>query len=148
MSEQLICETVAEKRSAELQKLHDRIARLEGRLDVLVTRVEYLTRDSVNRDDLEQLWKRVVRYVARAMREMLSGFRTEFRTELGAHGADIKRSGRKHTRIVMKRAGDEAAKTRRRLLQYGLLIVGLFLAVTGKDGAFAIFKWATTGFPI
>jgi hypothetical protein len=139
VSEQLICETVAEKRAAEIQKLHDRISKLEGRFDVLVTRIEYLARDSVNRDDLEKQWKKVVRYVANTMRDVLSGFRTE----LADTGADIKRAGRKHTRIAIKRASDEAAKTRRRLLQYGVLILGLLLAITGKDGAFALLRWAT-----
>jgi hypothetical protein len=144
VSEQLLCESVAEKRAKEIIELNNRIARLEGKVDVLTTRLEFLARDSVTKDDLDKLWKRVTKYVTSAIRE----FSSTLTTLLQAHGADIKRADRKYTRIAMKRQAEEQAKTRRRILYYGLVTLSVVMMMTGKDGAASVLRWASSLFGI
>lgn len=125
MSEQLLCESVAEKRAQEILKLNDRTARLEGKIDVIVTRLEFAVRDALTDDDLDKREEKIMAAVKEQIGHVCDHFDKENRSLEHRLIAAVDESNRRYAARVARRND----KARDRIIRYGFWFAGLLVTL-------------------
>lgn len=142
MTEKLLCEGIAEKRHQAELAAQDRVARLEGRVDVLLTRLEFLARDMVTKDILEQLEDDIMAAVDAKLQHICE----HFDTEIGRHSDDIRKEVKaaviggvrlmaRNQRKASARQVRAAEKARDRIIHFGLMFAAIMMALVSGGGA-------------